>query len=172
MAGRTHAVLEHWRIRVTTDTVGGGPVKAALPPRPGRKSCTRVAAVGTGRDRRGRGLRGPLAWPPVPAMTSRTARFDALVLDAAEALERRLGHELGVELAVEEVPPSDPAPWEHGVALGRLFPAQRGVPARLVIYRRPISHRAPDESELAALVNEVVTEQVARMLGRDPEELL
>ncbi|WP_134772673.1 metallopeptidase family protein [Ornithinimicrobium flavum] len=124
------------------------------------------------RDRRGRGLRGPLAWPSVPVMTSRRAHFDELVLDAAETVERRVGHELGLELAVEEVPPSDPAPWEHGVALGRLFPAERGLPARLVIYRRPVMQRAHDESELAALVSEVVTEQVARMLGRDPEDLL
>lgn len=105
-------------------------------------------------------------------MTSRRSRFDEMVLDAAETIEQRLGQQLGIELAVEEVPPSDPAPWEHGVALGRLFPAERGVPARLVLYRRPIVHRAQDEVELATLVAEVVTEQVARMLGRDPEDLI
>lgn len=127
--------------------------------------------MSTTRDRRGRGLRGPLAWPPVPVMSSRSARFDELVLDAAETVEQRLGHELGLELAVEEVPPSDPAPWEHGVALGRLFPAERGLPARLVLYRRPIVQRADEETDLGALVSEVVTEQVARMLGRDPDDL-
>lgn len=116
-------------------------------------------------------MRGPLAWPPVPAMSSRSASFDELVLDAAEELERRLGHELGVELAVEEVPPSDPAPWEHGVALGRLFPAERSLPARLVVYRRPITQRAADGTEMAGIVYEVMAEQVARMLGRDPDDL-
>lgn len=116
-------------------------------------------------------MRGPLAWPPVPVMVTRSASFDEMVLDAAETLERRLGHQLGVELAVEEVPPSDPAPWEHGVALGRLFPAERGLPARLVLYRRPIAQRAQDDAELAATVYEVVAEQVARMLGRDPDDL-
>ena len=30
------------------------------------------------RERHGRGIRGPLAWPPVPAMETRRARFDAL----------------------------------------------------------------------------------------------
>lgn len=104
-------------------------------------------------------------------MVSRRERFDDLVLDAAESLEERLGHELGLELAVEEVPPSDPAPWEHDVALGRLFPAQRHLPARLVLYRRPIVQRAQDEADLAGLVTEVVTEQVARMLGKDPDDL-
>lgn len=116
-------------------------------------------------------MRGPLARPSVPVMTSRRDRFDGLVLDAVERVEDRLGRQLGLELAVEEVPPSDPAPWEHGVALGRLFPADRTVPARLVLYRRPLVHRAADEDELAALVTEVVTEQVARMLGQDPEDL-
>ncbi|GAA4871460.1 metallopeptidase family protein [Serinicoccus chungangensis] len=117
-------------------------------------------------------MRGPLARPRVPAMRTRRDRFDELVLEAAETLERRLDAPLGVELAVEEVPPSDPAPWEHGVALGRLFPAERGVPARLVVYRRPVEHRAVDEGELASLVTEVVVEQVARMLGRDPDDLV
>lgn len=117
-------------------------------------------------------MRGPLAWPPLPLMSSRRDQFDELVLEAAERVEERLGQELGLELAVEEVPPTDPAPWEHDVALGRLFPAERGVSARLVLYRRPIIQRAHHEAELAALVDEVVTEQVARMLGRDPEDLL
>ena len=36
-------------------------------------------------DRRGRGFRGPLAWPPVPAMRSRSAQFDELVLDLMAA---------------------------------------------------------------------------------------
>lgn len=116
-------------------------------------------------------MRGPLAWPPLPAMISRGTRFDEMVLDAAETVERRLGQPLGIELAVEDVPPSDPAPWEHGVPLGRLFPAERSLPARLVVYRRPITQRALDDADLAAVIYEVVAEQVARMLGRDPEDL-
>lgn len=127
--------------------------------------------MGRRRDRHGRGPRGPLAWPPLPLMTSRREHFDELVLDAVETVERILGHELGIELAVEEVPPSDPAPWERDVPLGRLFPAERSLPARLVLYRRPIVHRVHEPDELAALVSEVVTEQVARMLGRDPDDL-
>jgi predicted Zn-dependent protease with MMP-like domain len=57
------------------------------------------------------------------------------------------------------------------VALGRLFPAERTAPARLVVYRRPITQRAADDAELAAIVYEVMAEQVARMLGRDPDDL-
>ena len=36
------------------------------------------------RDRRGRGLRGPLLPPELPAARSRSERFDDLVPDAAE----------------------------------------------------------------------------------------
>ncbi|MGZ4743171.1 MAG: metallopeptidase family protein [Oryzihumus sp.] len=125
------------------------------------------------RNRHGRGPRGPLAWPPVPAMQTRAERFDDLVLDAASRLEERVGETFGeVEFAVEDVPPSDPAPWEPAdIALGRLFAARGRMPARIVIYRRPVETRVEDPRELAALVNEVVVEQVAAMLGVDPAEL-
>ena len=105
-------------------------------------------------------------------MQSPAERFDDLVLDAADRLEARLGHTLDpAELAVEDVPPSDPASWESGVPLGRLFPAEGRKPNRIVVYRRPLETRANDQRELAMLVQEVVTEQVAAMLGIDPDDL-
>ena len=114
-----------------------------------------------------------MAWPPVPAMASRAEQFDELVLDAAARLEQQAGRAFGeVEFAVEDVPPSDPAPWESSdVPLGRLFAAQGKMHARIVVYRRPVETRASDARELAALVNDVVVEQVAAMLGVDPRDL-
>ena len=125
------------------------------------------------RDRHGRGLRGPLAWPPVPAMATRAQRFDELVLDVASRMEHHAGPALGgLEFAVEDVPPSDPAPWESSeVPLGRLFAAQGKMPARIVVYRRPVETRSNDPRELAVLINDVVVEQVAALLGVDPREL-
>jgi predicted Zn-dependent protease with MMP-like domain len=125
------------------------------------------------RDRHDRGRRGPLAWPPVPVMTTRAEQFDELVLDAASRMEQRAGRAFGdVEFAVEDVPPSDPAPWEHSdVPLGRLFAAQGKMPARIVVYRRPVETRSTDPRELAALINDVVVEQVASLLGVDPRDL-
>jgi predicted nuclease with RNAse H fold len=125
------------------------------------------------RDRRGRGLRGPLLPPGAPGYRTRAERFDDLVLDVVEALERRWSGPLsGTEFAVEEVPPSDPAPWESdGVPLGRCFPAESGQPARVVIYRRPVELRAVDDADRAELVRDVVVEQVAHLLGRAPEEI-
>lgn len=117
-------------------------------------------------------MRGPLAWPRVPLMAPRARRFDEMVLDALASVERRLGRALdGLEVAVEDVPPSDPSPWETRVALGRLFPAEGTLPTRVVLYRRPLETRATDGSELASMVHEVLAEQVASMLGMDPEDL-
>ena len=125
------------------------------------------------RDRRGRGIRGPLLPPGTPGHRTRAERFDDLVLEALETLERRWSAQLaGTEFAVEDVPPSDPAPWESGgVALGRCFPAESGQPARVVVYRRPVEARALDAEDMADLVRDVVVEQVAHLLARTPEEI-
>lgn len=125
------------------------------------------------RDRRGRGLRGPLVPVTVPAFRTRAEHFDDLVLSAVERLEKRWGPQLeGTEFAVEDVPPSGPAPWETGgVPLGRYFPAAAGLTDRIVIYRRPVETRALDAPDLAELVRDVVVEQVAHLLGRSPEDV-
>ncbi|NLT55411.1 MAG: metallopeptidase family protein [Actinomycetales bacterium] len=125
------------------------------------------------RDRHDRGLRGPLVPRELPAWRSRADRFDDRVLDTVDTLERRWARELdGVEFAVEDVPPSDPAPWEHGeIPLGRFFPAQGTLPPRVVVYRRPVETRASDAREVNALVHDVVVEQVAHLLGLTPEQV-
>ncbi len=109
----------------------------------------------------------------VPAWRSRSDRFDDAVLDAVERLERRWSDELdGVEFAVEDVPPSDPSPWEHGeVPLGRYFPEVGELPHRIVVYRRPVETRAGPEREVSALVFDVVVEQVAHLVGLTPEQI-
>src|SRR5690625_4648218 len=140
----------------------------SLPSIPPRRSARR-------RDRRGRGLRGPLLPPTLPGWRTRSEVFDDAVLGAVERLERRWGRRLAaVEFGVEEVPPSDPRPWEDdAIALGRFFPADptAGLPDRIVLYRRPIQSRCEDATEVGLLVEEVVREQVAHLLGRDPEDI-
>jgi hypothetical protein len=130
---------------------------------------------GRRRDRRGRGLRGPLLPATLPGARSRADRFDDDVLAAVERVERRWGAALeGVEFGVEDVPPSAPAPWEAGsVPLGRYFPADAmaGLSHRIVLYRRPIETRVDDPKDLRDLVREVVVEQVAHLLSRNPEEI-
>jgi predicted Zn-dependent protease with MMP-like domain len=116
----------------------------------------------------------------VPLSRTKAELFDDLVLDTVEALERRFGKELaGVEFAVEEVPPDlnvyDSDVLEDGeVPLARLLPGstgRAGVPPRIVLYRRPLEFRAADREDLADLIHDVIIEQVANLLGVDPEDL-
>ncbi|WP_241744473.1 metallopeptidase family protein [Cellulosimicrobium arenosum] len=118
-------------------------------------------------------MRGPLLPPTAPANRSRSEQFDDVVVDAIELVERSWAKQLrGTEFAVEDVPPSDPAPWEDGgVPLGRCFPADSGRPARIVVYRHPVEARSFDADDLQDLVRDVVVEQVAHLLARSPEEI-
>jgi hypothetical protein len=152
-----------------------------------------------GRDRHGRGLRTSLVPRSVevagrrveiPTASTPSRRFDDLVHDAVERLERRWSQELeAVEFAVVDVPRvppgADPALDADVVAdetaggavpLGRLVAGgidARGVQTapRVVLYRRPLEARAGSRGELAALVHDVVVDLVARLLGRDPDEV-
>ena len=114
-----------------------------------------------------------MAWPAVPAMRTRAENFDALVLDSADRVRPHLGTRYAaLEFAVEEVPPSDPAPWEEQTPpLGRLLRATATRDPRVVVYRRPVEARAQDDLDLAEIVREVVTEQVAALLGVPPHEI-
>lgn len=123
------------------------------------------------RDRHGRGLRRPLLPFGAPGHRTRAERFDDALADAAERLAARWGGEWGrVEFGSEDVPPSDPTPWEDGVPLGRLFPAELGQPTRIVLYRRPLEQRV-DAAELPILVRDVVAEHVAHLLDMAPEDV-
>lgn len=124
------------------------------------------------RDRHGRGLRSPLHLPDSPGYVTRKERFDRAVADRVLWLEQRWGREWGrVDFAVEEVPPSRPTAWEHGVPLGRLFPAASGLAARVVLYRKPIEQRAADPEDLLALIRDVLVENVGHLLSRSPEDV-
>jgi predicted Zn-dependent protease with MMP-like domain len=123
------------------------------------------------RDRHGRGLRTPLVPPGLPLARTRAQTFDDLVLDAVEHLEDRWGHRLAeVEFAVEDVPPvpGSGAAGDPLIPLARLLPASGAVPARIVLYRRPLEARAGDREDLGDLVHDVVVEQVADLFGLDP----
>ncbi|WP_184079687.1 metallopeptidase family protein [Nocardiopsis mwathae] len=122
------------------------------------------------RDRRGRGIRGPLAPPELPIARSRAQIFDDLVLDAVERLERLWARELAnVEFLVEDVP-QVPAgvTAEDGIPFSRLESTRSGQ-ARIIIYRRPVEIRTKEPEEMALLVYDTVVEEVANLLGLEPE---
>ena len=160
-----------------------------MSPPPGDRlaPARRRTRPGVRRDRRGRGLRGLLVPTGVPLSRSRAEQFDDMVLDAVEHLEGRWAAKLeSVEFAVEDVPWVDHSSPDEvvldadvledgSVPLARVLPAHREGgrehPARIVVYRRPLEIRAADRDDLADLVRDVVVDQVAVLLGRDPEEI-
>lgn len=117
---------------------------------------------------------------------SRSQRFDALVLEALEPIERRWRTELAqLDVAVDEVPEvkittPERVVWDEDVVvdanvpLARLVPAgvdRRGLPtrARVVLYRRPLEARARDGSDMADLLHDVLVEQIAAYLRLSPD---
>ncbi|WP_337191574.1 metallopeptidase family protein [Nocardioides flavescens] len=127
------------------------------------------------RDRRGRGMRGPAVVPRspgTPERRTRRERFDELALGIVTSVDRRWQDRLGlVEYAVEDAP-QVPDDWTSDqVPLSSLVRGSGATPTRLVIFRRPIEHRAESRTDLEALLLTVVVEQVAELLGLDPEQV-
>jgi predicted Zn-dependent protease with MMP-like domain len=117
-------------------------------------------------------LPGPLSpvgtgYPPGAAR-----RFDDLVLSFVRQLQQRLPGELAeVRFGVEETPLL-PADWDPmDVPLGTVVRATESLPARVVLFRRPIEHRCVDRAEVSGLVLAVLVEQVAELLDRDPADI-
>ncbi|MEU1009550.1 metallopeptidase family protein [Streptomyces sp. NPDC088810] len=119
-------------------------------------------------------MRGPIAPPQVPLAASRAEVFADLVQDSVERLERRWPQLADIDFLVLEVPRlegrGDQVTWgDDAVPLGGIIPARDGRRARVVVYRRPVEIRTKGRDERAALVHEVVVEQVAELLGLTPE---
>jgi predicted Zn-dependent protease with MMP-like domain len=120
-------------------------------------------------------MRGPSVLPRSPGkpeLRSPRERFDQLVLDVVTEIDVRWQDRLGlVEYAVEDAPliPDD---WSTAtVPLSSLVRGTGANPTRLVLFRRPIEHRAETRDDLEALVLTVVVEQVAVLLGIDAEQV-
>ena len=95
-------------------------------------------------------------------------------------LEPRWETELsGIEFAVQEVPDEEIQGEDLvPVPLARIDPgeadprAQGGAHSpRIVLYRRPLLARAEDEEELSELIFDVVVEEIAELLGLDPDAI-
>ncbi len=110
--------------------------------------------------------------PQLPITRSRAQIFDDLVLDAVERLERVWARELAnVEFLVEDVPWVPPGiTSDDGIPFSRLESAGDGR-ARITVYRRPVEIRTKDPEEMALLVYDTVVEEVANLLGLEPETI-
>jgi predicted Zn-dependent protease with MMP-like domain len=120
-------------------------------------------------------MRGPAITPSRPGrpeLPTRGERFDELVLDTVRELDTRWQDRLGLlEYAVEDTPrlPDD---WSGEIVpLASLVRGHGTTPTRLVVFRRPIEHRCETRDDLEAMVLTVLVEQVAELLGMDPEDV-
>ena len=93
-------------------------------------------------------------------------------MDVMNDVESRWTDQLApVELAVEDIPVL-PHTWvAPRVPLASLVPATTVTPPRLVLFRRPLEHRAESRADLEALVLTVVVEQLADYLGVPAEDV-
>lgn len=130
------------------------------------------------RDRHGRGLRGPafadtpLAPRGVPARRTRAGRFDDVALRVMRVVVAPWADQLAdLELAVEEVPVI-PEGWSNtSVPLASYVEATATSGPRLVLFRRPLEHRAEGLAELETLLLTVLVEQIAEVLGIPAEDV-
>lgn len=127
----------------------------------------------TFRDRHGRGMRAPMFGTRLPRYRTRSGLFDDLV--AAQV--RRLAHAWpklvqDVQFAVEDVPPSEPTPWEGNVVYtSQLFPAAHGSPARIVLYRMPIEMHASQRIDIECTIRDELVLRLAQLAGMHPEDI-
>ncbi len=125
-------------------------------------------------DRHGRGVRGPVFFPSLPAWRTRREDFYLLAQDAITVLSSRCPAVETIEFGVEEVPPSDPADWESSdVSLARTFPRdpRRGLKDRIVLYRLPILQRASTDTVPAAVIT-ILAHRISEVLDVSPQDLL
>lgn len=132
------------------------------------------------RERHGRGLRGPLAAPnpitgaPLPLrQRPRGSEFfaecvRASVARTAQACPRAL---VGIDIGFEEVP-SNLSAWQSArVPLAAAVPAQPGRHGQVVLFRRPLEHRASSRAELRRLVHRALIEQLSALTRIGVDEL-
>ncbi|MGH3359768.1 MAG: metallopeptidase family protein [Nocardioidaceae bacterium] len=136
-----------------------------------------TARGGRLRDVRGRGRRGPLALPGpltpsgVPATQTPAEAFDDTVVAVVERIRTRFPDEVArVDFGVEDHPllPED---WDQRVPFATCVPASADHPARIVLFRLPLTARARGRAELGLLVLDTVVEQLAALWGRDPDDI-
>lgn len=131
------------------------------------------------RDRHQRGLRGPLALPNPYGRAARPHRpanradfFDDSVHAAVDRIAVTCPDALvGVTFGIEDVPSLPPAWAGDRVPLAAAVGADAEQMARVVVYRRPLEHRAASRRGLRILVYRTIVEQLSALTGRPVSDL-
>lgn len=132
------------------------------------------------RDRHARGLRGPLALPnpytrravSPPRPSSRSDFFTEAVNGAVDRIQARTPEVLtGVTFGIEDVPYLNTAWSGDRVPLAAAVEGDEEKLSQVVVYRRPIEHRAPTRRALRVLVYRTIVEQLAALTGWPVERI-
>lgn len=125
-------------------------------------------------------MRGPIAWPnrwtgepaPVRRPPHGSELFDVAVSGAVARVRRHAPDAVGrVTIGIEDVPPSE-AGWAiNRVPLAAAIEATSEHGPRIVLYRRPLEHRAMSSRGLRILVHRTLVEQLSALTGRSVSDL-
>ena len=132
------------------------------------------------RDRHDRGMHGPVALPDsnnrktVPLRPlSRVEYFNQCVKQALATIAEVDPHAVdGMVVGVEDVPLLKTAWSGDRVPMSAALEPSKNRPAQIVIYQRPLEHRASSRSALRSLVHRTIVEQLSALTGRPVSELL
>jgi hypothetical protein len=132
------------------------------------------------RDRHGRGLRGPLATKNPLTGTAlqpvgpprRAAFFEEALQSSIDRVQRHRPEALvGIAFGIEEVPFLK-TPWSgEQVPLAAAVAPTPSALGRVVLYRRPLEHRAATRHGLQILVHRTLVEQLAALTGLNVSEI-
>jgi hypothetical protein len=110
------------------------------------------------------------AQPPHPA--GRADFFNDAVRGAVERIGRQCPEALlGVTVGIEDVPYFDVAWSGDQVPLAAALEGTTDRPGQVVVYRRPLEHRAATRRGLRILVYRTIVEQLSALTGRSVEEI-
>jgi len=110
------------------------------------------------------------ALPPRPA--EKAAYFAAAVSDAVDRVARQCPDALvGVTFGIEDVPHLATAWSGTEVPLAAALEGDADRLSQIVVYRRPLEHRAASRRGLTILVYRTIVEQLSALTGRPVHEL-
>ena len=125
-------------------------------------------------------MRGPLALPnrylgrtvPLQRPTPRSDYFVDCVAEAVALVQQSCPSVLvGVDIGSEEVPGRTVLWREDRVPLAAAVDATPTEAARIVLYERPLEHRAISRAALRELVHRTLVEQLSALTGRSVTDI-
>lgn len=109
---------------------------------------------------------------PLRRQVGRQEFFTEAVTEAIERIGRTYPGGLdGVDVGIEEVPYLATMWSGDRVPLAVSVEATSLRPARIVVYRRPLEHRATSRADLADMVHRTLVEQLAALTAQDVRDI-